>query len=243
MLSFEVQRDWTWDGLADQGIEVRRTRQFTEEAATLESEVVGYVQCQKSASRVATTGPDRSFTRIIFVDAVEPKKDVLKPATLANPFPNTIDVSYTLTPRFGESVMPAAAPREAQTRDVRLPVTTGPTQVPKVVGAGYALSPYRRNHEYSETAVRQRYLWLEFEEPIRDPNDTYFARVLAYAPDPLLTFPNPDQILVRQDDPPLAIEPELIRVITHGRATTTPASTRCSRWSRRPPIPRSPSSR
>jgi len=96
-------------------------------------------------------------------------------------------------------------------------VTTVPTQVPKVVGAGYALSPYRRNHEYSETAVRQRYLWLEFEEPIRDPNDTYFARVLAYAPDPLLTFPNPDQILVRQDDPPLAIEPELIRVITHGQ--------------------------
>ena len=26
VLSFEVQRDWTWDGLADQGIEVRRVR-------------------------------------------------------------------------------------------------------------------------------------------------------------------------------------------------------------------------
>lgn len=213
VLSFEVQRDWTWDGLADQGIQVRRIRQFTGEAATVEDEVVGYVQWQKSASRVATTGPDRSYTRVVFVDAVEPKK----PTTSANPFPNTIDVSYTLTPRFKDSVTPTAAAREAATRDVRLPVTTVPVQVPKIVGAGYALSPYQRNHEYSETAVRQRYLWLEFAEPIRDPNDTYFARVLAYAPDPLLTFPNPDQGLVRQDDPPLAIEPELVRVITHGQ--------------------------
>ncbi len=48
-------------------------------------------------------------------------------------------------------------------------------------------------------------------------SEPYFTRVLAYAPDPLLTFPIPDQILVRQDDPPLAIEPELIRVITHGQ--------------------------
>ena len=125
-------------------------------------------------------------------------------------------MSYTLTPQFIDSVTPAAPPREAQTRGCRLPVTTIPAQVPKIVGAGYALSPYQRNHEYSETAVRQRYLWLEFAEPIRDPNDTYFARVLAYAPDPLLSFPNPDQLLVRQDDPPLAIAPELIRVITQG---------------------------
>ena len=41
--------------------------------------------------------------------------------------------------------------------------------------------------------------------------------MLAYAPDPLLAFPEPAiSCLVRQDDPPLAIDPELIRVITHG---------------------------
>ena len=52
----------------------------------------------------------------------------------------------------------------------------------------------------------------------RNPNDTCFARVLGYAPDPLLSFPNPDQFVVRQEDPPLGIDPELIRVITkdHG---------------------------
>jgi len=216
VLSFEVQRDWTWDGLASQGIEVQRVRQFTGEAGTVEKEVVGYLQSQRTASRLATTNPDRSYTRIVFIDAVEPKKDNSKATTAAAPFPNTIDVSYTLTPTFADGVAAAATPREARTRDMVLPVTTVPAQVPKVVAAGYALSQFQRTHKYSETAVRQRYLWLQFEEPIRDPNDTYFARVLAYAPDPLLSFPNPDQILVRQDDPPLAIDPELIRVITSG---------------------------
>src|SRR5262249_5174638 len=59
-------------------------------------------------------------------------------------------------------------------------------------------------------------LWFEFEQPVQDPNDTCYARVLGYAPDPLLSFPNLDQQLVRQEDPPLAIDPELIRVITRG---------------------------
>ncbi len=212
VLSFEVGRDWTWDGLADAGIEVHRVRQFTGEAATVEKDVVGCVQWHRTASRTATTDPDRSRTRVVFVDAVEPKKD---PSIAASPFPNTIDVAYTLTPTFIASVDVAAAAREAQARDVRLPVTTIPAQVPKIVAAGYALSPYQRNHGYSATAVRQRYLWLEFAEPIRDPHDTCFARILAYAPDPLLSNPNPDQVLVRQDDPPLAIDPELIRVVTH----------------------------
>ncbi len=216
VLSFEINRDWTWDGLSETGVEIHRKKQFTAEAATVEEAVVGYVQLKKTASRVAMTRPDRSHTRIVFVDAVEPKKDVNAPATHAHPFPNTIDVEYRLTPIFISSVAPASSQNEAGTRDVQLPVTTIPQQVLKVVAAGIALSPYQHNQPYSETAVRQRYLWLEFEEPIIDPNDTAFARVLGYAPDPLLSFSNLDQLLVRQDDPPLAIDPELIRVITRG---------------------------
>jgi len=216
VLSFDVQRDWTWDGLADAGFAVERTREFKGEAGTQETESVGQIEWRKTASKVATTKPDRGTTRVLFIDAVEPKKDASKPATAVYPFPNVIELSYTLTPSFIASVSPAAAAREAVVRTVEVPVTTIPAQVPKIVGAGYALSPYRRNHEYSETAVRDRFLWLEFDAPIADPNDTYFARVLAYAPDPLLAFPNPDQMLVRQDDPPLAIDPEPIRVITFG---------------------------
>lgn len=214
VLSFEIQRDWTWDGLADEGLAVGRSKNFTDEAATLENDVVGDIRLIKTASRVATTKPDRSHTRIVFIDAVEPKKDLTKPSTQTHPFPNTIDLTYRITPKFISSVKPSAAHKQAAERSLDVPVTTIPKQVPKIVAAGIALSPYQHNSEYSETAVRQRYLWFEFEEPISDPNDTYFARVLAYAADPLLTYPNMDQVMVTPEDPPLAISPELIRVIT-----------------------------
>ena len=43
-------------------------------------------------SRTATTEPDRSYTRVVFIDAVEPKKPIGRPRRqLAHPFPNTID--------------------------------------------------------------------------------------------------------------------------------------------------------
>ncbi|HYJ84610.1 MAG TPA: hypothetical protein VEW46_00975 [Pyrinomonadaceae bacterium] len=218
VLSFEINRDWSWKGLSDAGIEISREKQFTDEPATLESDVVGYLQLKDTASRVATTGPDRTYTRVLFIDAVEPKKDLEKPETLANPFPNTLHLNYTLTPKFIPGVTAASAAQQIVSREVDLPVTTIPSQVPKVVAAGYALSPYRKDEDYSETAVRQRYLWLEFEHPIEDPNDTYFARILTYAPDPLLSFPNMDQTMVKQEDSPLGISPELIRVITNDQS-------------------------
>jgi hypothetical protein len=213
VLSFEIGRDWTWDGLEAKGIEVRRKFQFTGEADTVSEEPVGWVELKKSASRLAITNPDRSRTRLVFIDAVEPKKE---PSRQANPFPNTIDVSYQLVPHFIPASAGSVDPQRVN-RNLRLPVTTIPAQVPVVVAAGIALSSYQQNADYSETAVRQRFLWLEFKEPILDPNDNYFARVLTYAPDPLLSYPSQDQVLVKQDDPPLDIDPELIRVITHGQ--------------------------
>ncbi len=218
VMSFEIDRDWTWDGMGQTGIEIRRKKQFTDEGATLEVESVGYVRMIKTASRVATTNPDRTYTRIVFIDAVEPKKPLDAPATHAHPFPNTIDLEYELVPNFIPSVEPASSDNETATRDLQLPTTVIPDQVLKIVGAGIALSPYPHDPDYSQTAVRQRYLWLEFSDPVKDPNDTCFARVLGYAPDPLLSFPNPDQFEVRQEDPPLGIDPELIRVISkdHG---------------------------
>ena len=218
VLSFEIDRDWTWDGLSETGVEIGRTKLFTDEEGTRETSVVGYVQLKKSISLEATNHADRSKTRIVFIDAVEPKKDLTKATTQAQPFPNTIDVTYSLKPDFIPSVDEADEDTQTQARNLVLPVTNVPKQVPKVVAAGIALSPYTRSEDYSETAVRQRYLWFEFEDPIADPNDTYFARPLTYAPDPLLTFRNLDQLFVKQDDPPLAIDPELIRVITHDQS-------------------------
>lgn len=219
VLSFEVNRDWTWRGMSNAGIEITRDKGFTDEPATAESEVVGNLQLKESANVVALKKPDRSYTRIVFIDAVEPKKPLDSPATQANPFPNTINLDYTLKPIFIDSVDPADSAEQSVTCDVRLPVTTVPSQVPKVVAAGFALSPYQRDEVYSETATRRRYLWLEFADPIADPHDNYFARVLTYAPDPLLSFPNLDQVFIKQDDPPLRTPIAPIRVITKGHGT------------------------
>ena len=221
VVSVNINRDWSWDGLNSTGIEVKRTKRFTGENDTEVTETVGYVQLKKTASRLAIDNavhasmPDRSYTRIVFIDAVEPKKELGLPATALHPFPNTIDVEYTLFANYNLLDEPDPVSQEIAHPDITLPVTTIPAQVPKIVAAGVALSAFKHNAKYSETSYRQRYLWFEFEEEIKDPNDNYFARVLTYAPDPLLAFPNADQLMIKQEDPALPVDPELIRVITN----------------------------
>jgi hypothetical protein len=98
-----------------------------------------------------------------------------------------------------------------------LPVTTTPAQVPKIVAAGLALSKYVRNDAYSSTEPRRRSLWIEFDEPPLDPHDSYFIRLLATAPDPLLSD-NRFETYIAPEEAPLGIDPELVRVITPGQS-------------------------
>lgn len=58
--------------------------------------------------------------------------------------------------------------------------------MPKIVNAGIAQSTSVGDDVYSGTKPRKRYLWIEFDEPVKNPNDSYVIRVLAYSPDPLL---------------------------------------------------------
>src|SRR5258708_37063748 len=100
--------------------------------------------------------------------------------------------------------MPADEP---VTLSLKLPVTTPPAQVPRIVSAGVALSKYQRDDAYSKTEPRRRFLWLELEETVRDPNDGYFIRLLGYAPDPMIS----DDRLETFGPPakaPLPIDPE-----------------------------------
>jgi hypothetical protein len=66
-----------------------------------------------------------------------------------------------------------------------LPVATAPASTAELASAGYALSAYAPFDDYSATQKRSRRLWLELKAAPAD-GDTLFARVLAYAPDPLL---------------------------------------------------------
>lgn len=216
-LQVELDRDWTWDGLADDGILVSR-----------DGRVVGQIQVPFAVPANAVAGEDlpgrdrRARTRLVFLDAVDPNPP-------AGRFPAQPKPVWTLTARLRG--LPDAPVR---TLGIELPVAVRPRQMPRLAAAGIALSPYERADDYASTEPRRRALWFELEEPVEDPNDALFARVLAYGPDPLLSgalthrlVPVPDfavgpldlfQIVEAQlphppEPPPLAVDPEPARVI------------------------------
>jgi hypothetical protein len=209
-ITLDLNRDWTWDALASHSFVIERTLRFTHDLDTeTETEVVGDIEIRHTASFEALQDPQRDFTRVIFIDAIDPKTHRMRSNPNQNEprFPDTIQVTYSIAPAFKGS-----QPVEIKNLALDLPITTPPTQIPKIVSAGLALSSYQRNEKYSTTEPRRRYLWIEFEEPIRDPQDTYFARVLAYAPDQLISNNHPE-LLVATDEPVLPVDPEFIRVI------------------------------
>jgi hypothetical protein len=231
VVSLDLARDWTWDGLEDAGFIV--SRRDTPVDALRE---VGALRVPFAVAGTALTGADkpgidrRSGTRLVFFDAVDPQ-----PAP--NAFPTLKKPEWVIEPRLRE--LPEAADAAlARALPIRLPVAVPPRQAPKLVAAGIALSPYRPGPEYASTTLRERVLWFEFDEPIADPNDSLFARITAYGPDPLLSgaithllVPAPEipigpttwfdfieSLLPTPPAPPsLAIDPEPMRVIVPGQ--------------------------
>jgi hypothetical protein len=132
-------------------------------------------------------------------------------------FPDVTEVQYRIKTNFRPLHVPAAA-APFETAILRLPVTVNPQQSPRLIGAGVALSPYIRNPRYSSSEARKRYLWLEFDEAPADPNDELFTRMLAYAPDQLLSNNNPS-LWPLIEDTPINLDPEFTRVITPNMGT------------------------
>ncbi len=126
-------------------------------------------------------------------------------------FPDEQEVEYSITPKFKKDHGGGAT--VTQPEKLTLPTTIRPSQVPKLVSAGVAFSPYQRNEKYSATEARKKFLWLEFAEPVTDHNDTIFGRVLAYSPDQLISNNNPE-LFIAPEEPPLPIDPEYTRKIT-----------------------------
>lgn len=214
---FEIDRDWTWDALEDRSFVVNRKVYFTHDDPNTEAEIseVGTLEIRHTAAFQALQNPQRDFTQLIFIDAVEPKNSLMQPPPNATQprFPDTIEVDYTIDTHFKAGY--AAKKDHAKELKITLPITTPPAQMPQIASAGIALSPYQRNPKYSATQPRQRYLWIEFTEPVLDPDDAVFGRVLAYTPDQLISNNEPD-LLVAAQEPSLPIAPEFIRVIPPG---------------------------
>ncbi|QOY90166.1 hypothetical protein [Paludibaculum fermentans] len=207
-VKFTVARDWTWDGLANGRFEVRRIVKQPNRADV--ERLAGQVVLPRSLAQQARTGvatgpraAQRQFTDIFFFDAFDPK-----PA--AGEFPAELRFEYRIEAAF-QGGAPAPAPEILP--ELLLPVTTQPVQVPKLVSAGIALSEYVPADDYSSTNQRVRSLWVEFEEAPNDPDDAYFVRILADAPDPMLTL----EVFPETVETPLPLDPEWMRLIVPGQ--------------------------
>ena len=210
-ITLQLDRDWTWDGMEQVSFEIFREKQFGEgPIGDNNGRPIGDLELHQVAPINALQKPDRSKTTLIFLDAVEPK------SSAPGAFPDIINLDYRIESRFKQTELPENQDEPVE-YSLMLPVTTVPTQVPKIASAGVALSPYKRNEAYSASEAREHYLWLEFEEPVLGPNDNFFIRILGYAPDPLLSD-NRLETFVPPEEPALNIDPELIRVITPGQS-------------------------
>ena len=227
-----LARDWTWDALTDEGLQVFRSIDGGARAP------VGTISPQNALSETAVRRGvflDRTETELFFFDAIDPK-----PAP--GEFPREMIVTYTVVPQFRE---PPQLPAPEWTGTVELPMAARPVQVPRIVSAGLALSPYERDEKYSKSAPRRRMLWVEFAEPVANPRDAYFARMTMHAADPMLSSrvpaPPPGPL-----EPPLGIDREPIRSIiadqvqdSSGLEGMQRLNSGRGRWWARPTFPRS----
>jgi hypothetical protein len=185
-----LDRDWTWDGAAPAAFDIQR------DGAT-----IGQILMPRVLNVVAAQNPVRDRTELLFLDGYDPKPD--PPA-----FPKESHLRYTLAPKFRVAPAQSDPPRE---RNLTLPITTPPTQTPKLISAGFAFSEFQADDRYASTGERARKLYFEFDRPPDDPQDRYYARVLAYGPDPMLIA---ETQIPEPREAPLSIPDELIRIVT-----------------------------
>jgi hypothetical protein len=188
-LTLTLNRDWSWDGLKDKSLTIKRN-----------GKIVGEVEVTRVVNDIALDNPDRNKTTIIFLDAVDPKP-------LNDKLPNELALQYDVEINLIDPPL-NNPPLEI---NINLPIAVKPAQLPKIVSAGIALSPYERDQQYSRSKQRRKMLWIEFEEALYDKRDNYFVFVKSYAPDPLLISSQQPIEDPKEDSP--YVDPEPIRVI------------------------------
>lgn len=199
-----LDRDWTWRGAGSPTLRVIRTVSLPDASGSVpESAEVGTIELMHTINIQAARKPERTYTRLLFIDALPPP---LGPDGL----PYEIDVSYKLKLALegGGSV--------GQEIGTLLPIVTPPVQLPEVVAAGLALTPYDHDSEYATTTPRTKRLWIEFAEEITDHRDAYFVRPLTSTPDPML-LPGVEPVADPDVVEGVPLNPELVRVITPGQ--------------------------
>ena len=212
-----LDRDWTWRGLAQDGagqlaFDFQGMTYSTGATPPPKFDDLGSVDLPTVVSSLATQqsgapplstslGP-RDQTEIYFFSTIESTVGL-------DGYPSPTEGSYQLIATFTSS---PTTPVQIWTGKIEVPITANPRQIPQLVSAGIAESAYEPSQDYSSTSIRQRSLWLEFDQSPQDPHDAYFVRVMNYGPDPLL-MSYPVDITPAQDTP-ISLDPEPIRMIT-----------------------------
>jgi hypothetical protein len=227
----DLERDWTWDGLGSLVTTNGRTVRGTPSVSVArDGAPVGTLTVPGTLGPAATADPanwDRRRTLLVFFDGVDPHE------TTPSGFPQELPHAWTLaaqtivetTPVVGTTgaptLVPTAVPeppvpeQNGVAQALVLPISIPPTQIPALASVGLALTPFTAGDGYASTSARSRSLWVELTQPLANPaGDAVFARVLAHGADPLLYEATPSQATVQPVEPPLAIDPELIRTIT-----------------------------
>lgn len=203
-VNYTLQRDWSWDGLKVNSFLVYRQVRL-ETGAFGDEERVGTINVSRTANINALTNAQRDYTNLIFLDTLDPKD-------YNGIYPKEMFVKYRLEPHTKSEL----GIRPVAPAFVHLPVTIVPHQIPKLVSAGVALSAYESDEKYTLSNTRQKFLWFEMDEPPLDENDTYYVRVLANAPDPMLCLVDEAIMFNVPAEPPLNINDEKIRTIIQG---------------------------
>lgn len=220
-LSYQLNRDWTWDGHEDVAFVIQRKHRFRREPKKdiRINDYLDDIEIKHTVSFEALQADsfdriNRNYTRIIYIDALEPKNERFLTNSINPRYPDELWAEYLLVPKVKKG---HAAAEPVETDLLKLPTVLIPSQTPKVVSVGLAFSPYERTEDYSSNEARRRFLWVEFEESIQNPDDAYFCRMLANAPDQLIS--NNDWDLQHiPEEASVSLDPEMIRRIIPGQS-------------------------
>jgi hypothetical protein len=206
VLRWKINRDWTWKGFSAPTFKLEREITLNGNSYSEPRQLIGEIRMMHAVTPLISeeAEPNRDFMELVFVDAFQPPLGT-------DDKPYEVQVQYFLTVQFENGEVLEVACQN------HLPITAPPKQIPKVVSAGIALSPYIVGEGYASTGERRKMLWLEFETPPNDDRDVYFVRVLAQTADPMLLQhyqPLPEPNGYQQ----WSLDPELIRVISPGQS-------------------------
>lgn len=227
VIQLDLNRDWCWDMLKADSFEVFRQWKYKRDDGINfkegVEEKIGVIGLTKGLNWQSMSEPDRLKTRLVFIDALNAKPGGKPVSASQEPtkLPEPVEVRYRVSPNFNKEINFDATAYDYKTQpytlENSLPITDSPSQIPEIVSVGLALSASDNdaalfNNHYSTTSEQLKYLWIEFAEPVENPDDTYFARLLAYAPDPVLADYDID-VQKESVEPAINLEPEIIRVI------------------------------